>query len=140
MRGAIRPGIPAPSHKDVPKCAPALQGLQEMDMTKTPKLLPWYARKAGVPLERATVLWKRAVREATAKTGWVGNTEYWGEAMHGFLELLEQERSSLCAPRVTPFVRTQNRIWRLPLTAMEDMLSAVSANWQRQGDSTRKAA
>jgi hypothetical protein len=107
---------------------------------KTPKLLPWYARKAGVPIERATVLWHKAVREATATTGWVGNAEYWGEAMNAFQRLLEEEQVTLCAPRVTPLVRSQNRLWRLPLTAMEDMVSAVSASWQRQCGHPRKAA
>ena len=65
---------------------------------KTPKLLPWYARKAGVSIERAETLWRKAVREATAETGWVGNAEYWGAAMDHFVRLLEEERSTLCAP------------------------------------------
>jgi hypothetical protein len=109
-------------------------------MMKTPKLLPWYARKAGVSIEHATVLWHKAVREATVKTGWVGNAEYWGEAMNTFLRLLEDEQSTLCAPRVTPLVRSQNRLWRLPLTAIEDAVSAVSANWHRHSGGPRRAA
>lgn len=107
---------------------------------KTPKLLPWYARKAGVSEERAAVLWRKAVREATAETGWVGNAEYWGAAMDHFLVLLEAERDTLCAPRVTPLVRSQNRMWRLPLLAMEDVFTAISAIWQRNLDTFRKAA
>ncbi|MCK0510810.1 hypothetical protein [Aromatoleum buckelii] len=107
---------------------------------KTPKLLPWYARKAGIPIERATTLWHEAVREATVATGWVGNAEYWGEAMNAFLRLLEEEKERFCAPCVTPFVRSQNRLWRLPLTAMEDVVSAVSASWQRYSATARKAA
>ena len=106
----------------------------------TPKLLPWYARKAGVPIERAEQLWHKAVRKATADTGWVGTSEYWGAAMSEFLRLLEEEKTTLCAPQVTPFVRSQNRMWRLPLIAMEDMISAASANWQRVVGSLRKAA
>lgn len=106
----------------------------------TPKLLPWYARKAGVSIERATELWHKAIREATVETGWVGNSEYWGHATSAFQRLLEEEQSSLCAPRVTPLVRSQNRLWRLPLTAMEDVCSAVSANWQRAMSSPRRAA
>lgn len=109
-------------------------------MIKTPKLLPWYARRAGVPLERAAVLWKRAVCEATAKTGWVGSNQYWGEAMQSFVALLEREKSSFCAPQVTALVRSHNRIWRLPLTAMEDMLSVLWASWQRQMNHSRRAA
>lgn len=109
---------------------------------QTPKLLPWYARKAGVSIERATVLWRKAIREATAETGWVGNAEYWGAAMAIFQRLLQEEQNSLCAPRVTPLIRTQQRMWRLPLTAMEDVFSAMSTTWQRQTGSTapRRAA
>jgi maltooligosyltrehalose synthase len=98
---------------------------------KTPKLLPWYARKAGVTLERAEALWRKAVREATAQTGWVGNADYWSATMNNFVRLLDEERSTLCAPRVLPYVRSQNRMMRLPLQAMEDLFSALNANWQR---------
>lgn len=107
---------------------------------KAPKLLPWYARKAGVPIDRANTLWRKAVREATAQTGWVGNSEYWGAAMDSFLVLLEAEKDTLCTPCVTPFVRSQNRMWRLPLIAMEDMFCAMSASWQRRTDTHRRAA
>lgn len=107
---------------------------------KTPKLLPWYARKAGVSIDRATVLWHKAVREATAATGWVGNAEYWGEAMNTFQRLLEEEQATMCAPRVTPLVRSQNRLWRLPLTAFEDVVSAMSANWHHHSGGPRRAA
>ncbi|NMG63843.1 hypothetical protein GPA19_02630 [Azoarcus indigens] len=98
---------------------------------QTPKLLPWYASKAGVSTERAAVLWRRAVRQATADTGWVGNSEYWGAAMDSFLRQLEEEKNSRCTPRVTPLLRSQNMMWRLPLLAMEDVVSVVSAEWQK---------
>ncbi len=108
---------------------------------KTPKLLPWYARKAGVSLERAEALWRKAVREATLETGWVGNAEYWGSAMDHFTRLLKQERATLCAPRVVPYVRAQNRMWRLPLLAMEDLFAAAHARWNhRHAGSTHRAA
>lgn len=107
---------------------------------KTPKLLPWYARKAGIPIERAEQLWRKAVRAATEETGWVGNSEYWGAAMNQFLRLLEEDHATLCAPRVTPLVRSQRRVMRLPLIAMEDFFTAVHANWQRVSNPGRKAA
>jgi hypothetical protein len=33
-------------------------------MTKTPKVLPWIARKAGISDEQITTLWSKAVRRA----------------------------------------------------------------------------
>ena len=107
---------------------------------KTPKLLPWYARKAGVSIERAETLWRKAVREATAETGWVGNAEYWGAAMDHLVRLLEEERITLCAPRVQSYVRSQNRMWRLPLLAMEDMFAALHARWNRHSGNTHHVA
>lgn len=106
----------------------------------TPKLLPWYARKAGISDERAEALWRKAVCAATVETGWVGNAEYWGAAMDHFHRLLEKESATSCVPRVTPLVRSQCRMWRLPLTAMEDMVSAISASWLRALGAPRKAA
>lgn len=97
---------------------------------RTPKLLPWYAHKAGVPLERAEFLWRKAVRNATADTGWVGNSEYWGATIDEFRRLLEAEQATLCTPLGSPILRSQIRVWRLPLLALEDMIHAVAANWR----------
>lgn len=112
---------------------------------KAPKLLPWYANKAGVPLDRAEALWHKALRAATQKTGWVGNSEYWRMAMDEFRRLLADEQATLCAPQGTPILRSQLRVWRLPLLALEDMIHVVAANWRSNfGYSTthsdRKAA
>lgn len=99
----------------------------------TPKLLPWYARKAGVSIDRADELWREAVRDATQKAGWVGNTEYSGEAMHGFIDLLEHERAAARYPSdARSLVHSQGRLWKLPLTVMEGFFSGASAHWQRQ--------
>lgn len=107
---------------------------------KAPKLLPWYARKAGVSVERAEALWRKALREATADTGWVGTSEYWGVAEARFLELLKAEQSTLCAPHVETFMRRQHRMGLLPLLAAEQMYTAMAANWQRFCNQMSKAA
>ena len=97
----------------------------------TPKLLTWHARKAGIPTERAEALWHKAVLEATAETGWVGTPEYWGATTDHFLRLLEAEKALQCAPRVTPLVRSHNRLLGLPLQAMEDLICALHAGQAR---------
>jgi hypothetical protein len=114
-------------------------------MMRTPKLLPWYAHKSGVSLDRAEALWRKAVRTATEHTGWVGSSDYWGLAMDEFRRLLAAEQATLCAPLGTPILRSQLRVWRLPLLALEDMIHAVAANWRSNfgypnPDSDRKAA
>ncbi len=108
-------------------------------MKKTPMSLPWHARKAGVPAERAADLWHDAVRLATLETGHVGSPEYWASANEHFLRLLNEEKNAFYAPKLVPLLRSHNRILRLPLTAMEDMLTAVAVRWQRH-EKMRKAA
>jgi hypothetical protein len=105
-----------------------------------PKQLPWYARKAGVPQERAEALWRKALRIAAEKTGWIGTSEYWSAAMNRFLCLLDQEQATLCSPRVAPLVQSQIRVWRLPLLAIEDIFQVVTARWRRNSGYGRKAA
>ncbi len=112
---------------------------------KTPKLLPWYASKAGVSRERACALWREAVRQATAATGWVGSPEYWSASMDAFQRLLDKEKQSACTPRVTSIVRSQHALWRLPLIALEDLVAAFGMRQrnpeQQQADAPwRKAA
>lgn len=112
---------------------------------KAPKLLPWYAHKAGVSLDRAEALWRKAVRSATEQTAWVGTSEYWGASMDEFRRLLEAEQATLCTPQSAPILRSQIRVWRLPLLALEDMVHMAAANWRYSFghhtlDSDRKAA
>jgi len=105
----------------------------ENTFMKTPKLLPWYARKAGVSIDRADELWREAVRDAAETAGWVGNTEYCGEAMYGFIDRLEHERDAARYPSyVCSLTYSQSRLWRLPLTVMEGFLNSASAHWQHQ--------
>lgn len=99
----------------------------------TPKLLPWYARKTGVALDRAEALWRESLRDAREKAGRRGDTEYSGEAMQGFIELLECERETARVQSdVFLLVRNQSRPWNLALSLMEALLSRASAHWQRQ--------
>ena len=52
---------------------------------KFPKMLPWLAKSAGVPIERAEELWADAIRYATSETGWVETPEYWKVAVDRLL-------------------------------------------------------
>ncbi|MCB1895221.1 MAG: hypothetical protein H6945_19070 [Zoogloeaceae bacterium] len=106
----------------------------------TPKSLPWYARKAGVPIERAEALWRQAVRHATADTGWVGNSEYWGATMDRFRQLLSQERATLCTPQVLPFLRSHKRIMRVPIEVINDVAVLTMRHWHHYLTQARRAA
>jgi hypothetical protein len=97
---------------------------------KTPKILPWLARKHGVSEARAGKLWASALRYATDKTGWVGTSEYWKVAMDRFLELLEAEVSP-CQPPISAWVRIQSRLWLLPVIAGHGLTLIASQFWAR---------
>jgi|PlaIllAssembly_1097288.scaffolds.fasta_scaffold549060_1 maltooligosyltrehalose synthase len=98
---------------------------------KTPKILPWLARRHGVSEERAEALWAEAIRHATARTGWVGTSEYWKAAMDRLTVLLEREARSQCRPPLAPMVRIQTRLAMLPMIAWHGIALAIAAAWTR---------
>ena len=53
------------------------------------------------------------------------------------VRLLEEERSTCAA--LQSYVRTQNRMWRLPLIAMEDLFSASTEAGARTAPTTGAA-
>ena len=56
---------------------------------KTPKILPWVARKAGITDDHATKLWKRAVNEAATITGRQDGAEFHKLSVEHFLDHVE---------------------------------------------------
>ena len=59
---------------------------------KTPKFLPWIARRSGVPEPRAEELWAEALCYATEQTGPIETSDYWKTANNRWLALIEAER------------------------------------------------
>lgn len=58
---------------------------------KTPMILPWLAKKAGVPDERAEALWIDALRDATRDCALVESPEYWKAAVDHLLASIAAE-------------------------------------------------
>lgn len=100
---------------------------------KTPKLLPWLAKSAGIPLDRAEELWADAIRYATLKTGWVETPEYWKVAHDRLLKLVEAEALACHPPEVTPWVMINARLGSLPLIAANGIALVWSATFGRLG-------
>jgi hypothetical protein len=61
-------------------------------MTSAPKVLPWIARKAGIPDDRLIELWHAAVRCTTSKEDWNGSEGY-RTAMEQLQQLVDKEQS-----------------------------------------------
>ncbi|PIV71418.1 MAG: hypothetical protein COW56_15030 [Rhodocyclales bacterium CG17_big_fil_post_rev_8_21_14_2_50_68_7] len=97
---------------------------EEAEM-KSPKMLPWLARKTGVPIGRAERLWAEALRHARLRTGAAATPETWRLAVERLNELLAQQ-----AP-FSPIVHCQVRLWLLPLSIWRDVSVTASRSWLR---------
>ena len=104
---------------------------------KYPKMLPWLAKKAGVPLSRAEELWGNALRYATQKSDVVESPRYWKLAVERLVELLDGESRELRAMPFGfgPMVRLPAQLWLHGLTAQQALMSIASNSaqwWQRR--------
>lgn len=106
---------------------------------KTPKLLPWLARKHGVTETRAAQLWTAALRHAHLKTGEIDTPAYWGAASDRWHALLEAE--SRCRPPLAQALRAYHRFGMLPMVVSQGALLTQVALWSRLfGARQRRAA
>lgn len=104
---------------------------------KYPKIMPWLAKKAGVPLERAEALWGSALRYATAKADVIESPAYWQLAVDRLVDLIAAESRELRARPFGfgPLVRLPAQLWLHGLTAQQALMN-IAANsthwWQRR--------
>lgn len=94
-------------------------------MMKTPKILPWLARRAGVSDGRAELLWRVACLQAAALTGEHDSPRYWEAAQRRLQDLLAYERWRNHPPIAWP--------WLLAQTALEGY-SRLASRWLRPID------
>ena len=102
-----------------------------------PKIRPWLANQAGLPLARAEALWRDALRHATKQSAIVESPEYWKLAVDRLIQLIAVESRELRAMPFGfgPLVRLPAQLWLHGLTAQQAMLG-IAANsarwWQRR--------
>lgn len=104
---------------------------------KYPKILPWAAKRAGLPLKRAEVLWGDALRHATRKSAVVESPEYWKLAVERLIDLIAAESRKLRAMPFGfgPLVRLPAQCWLHGLAAQQALMHiAVNSaqSWQRR--------
>jgi hypothetical protein len=87
---------------------------------KSPKLLPWLARKAGIDDRRADVLWRDACRYAAHRAA-PESSDYFKIAIDRLLELVATEslRADAASFGWRPWARAQNRLWGTTVHLME---------------------
>jgi hypothetical protein len=99
---------------------------------KNPKLLPWLASKAGIPLHRAEVLWRAAQRHAAHVVGATETPAYWEAAMDRLLELVAAERLREDAASFgwRHWARLHKHIWQAPLAALDALVLNNVRDWR----------
>ena len=98
----------------------------------SPKILPWLARKAGVPLPRAEALWHRAARFADSIAR--RRTPVWSKlAIDHLLTSLRAESAQRArAAGMGSLWLLPARLWLLTAEASERTTRAAIVAWHRQ--------
>lgn len=98
---------------------------------KSPKLLPWLAKKAGITEHRATVLWHDATRwaEHRAKDG---SSAYYKLAVDRFMELVAAEslREDAASFGWRPWARAQARMWAAAMHVAHQGADLAARTWR----------
>lgn len=104
-----------------------------MDHVTTPKMLPWLARKAGIPLHRAEVLWQAAQSHAALYAGKKDASAYWQAVVDRLLELMaaESEREDEASFGWRRWARLNNRFWQAQLAALDVLTLNSMRGWQQ---------
>jgi hypothetical protein len=105
-----------------------------------PEMLPWLARKAGIPARSIEVMWIEAVREATGDCAVIESPEFWKSTVDHLLQSISLEshshREDPLAECVLP--RLPARYWLHSVTTAESVfMSGLKALLQRQDHSSR---
>jgi len=98
---------------------------------KSPKLLPWLAKKAGITEHRATVLWHDASRWAETRAK-AGSSAYYKLAVDRLLELVAAEslREDAMSFGWRPWARAQARLWAAAMHVAHQGSALAARSWQ----------
>lgn len=94
---------------------------------KTPKMLPWIARSAGLTDARGVQLWLEASEYASNAAGETDTPKFWKAAHERFVDLVQAEAMVSNPPETTPWVMIQTNLGRFLLLVTE-FFAEVSAN------------
>jgi hypothetical protein len=98
---------------------------------KTPKLLPWLARKAGISDRRAEALWQEAARWAAHRAA-PGTAAYFQLAVDRLIERVAAEslREDADSFGWRPWARAQARFWALSMQAAHEASAITARGWR----------
>ncbi len=98
---------------------------------KTPKLLPWLAKKAGITDARATVLWHDAERWAALRAA-RDSSAYFKLAVDRLLKLVAAEslREDAASFGWRPWARAQARFWAVSMQVAQQGSALTARGWR----------
>jgi len=106
---------------------------------KTPKLLPWLAKKAGISEARATALWHDAERRAAHRAA-KGSSAYYKLAVDCLLELVAAEslREDAASFGWRPWARAQARLWAVSMQVAQQGSALTARGWRLISSAARQ--
>ena len=106
---------------------------------KTPKILPWLAKKAGISESRTATLWHDAERWAGRRAK-VGSSEYFKLAVDRLLELAlaESLRADAASFGWRPWARAQARFWAASMQLAQHGSALTERGWLLIGSAARQ--
>ena len=105
---------------------------------KSPKLLPWLAKKAGISPHRADILWQDACRFAAHRTE-ADSSAFHKLSVDRLLELVAAEslREDAASFGWRPWIRAQNRLIGAALQVVEGANLLANRSWRALSLSAR---
>jgi hypothetical protein len=106
---------------------------------KTPKILPWLAKKTGISESRAAELWHDAERWAGRRAK-VGSSLYFKLAVDRLLELAlaESLRADAASFGWRPWARTQARLWAVSMQIAQQGSALTARGWRMVSAAARQ--
>lgn len=107
---------------------------------KTPKLLPWLAKKAGITEARAIRLWRDSERWA-AHRATRGSSAYYKLAVDHLLQVTAAEalREDQASFGLRPWARAQSRVWAVSMQVMHEGSALSARAWRLLGSAASRA-
>ena len=108
-------------------------------LPKTPKILPWLARKAGISDIRAEALWHDAERWA-GRQATPGSADYFKLAVDRLMELVAAEslREDAASFGWRPWARAQARFWAVSMQVAHQGAALSARTWRLIGSASRQ--
>jgi hypothetical protein len=97
---------------------------------KTPKLLPWLAKKAGISEARSVTLWRDAERWA-GRRAVVGSSDYFKLSIDHLLQLVAAEslREDMASFGLRPWARAQARLMAIAMQVVQEGSALTTRSW-----------